>query len=90
MVNVTHHGDHWRTQFLRGLVVIIAVVEEGLQFHFFLLTGFNQKNLGTNFKCEQFHLLIGQRHRCGDHFAVLQQEAHNVGRGAVETGCKFL
>ena len=42
MVNVAHDGDHWRTQFLRGLVVVIAVVEKRLQFHFFLLTGFNQ------------------------------------------------
>ena len=90
VVNVTHHSDHRRTQLLSGLVVVITVVEEGLQFHFFLLTGFDQKNLGTNFKCEQFHLLIRQRHRCGDHFTVLQQEAHNVSRGAVESRCELL
>ena len=90
VVNVTHHGDHWWTQLLRCLVVVIAVVEEGLQFHFFLLTGLNQKNLGTNFKCEQFHLFVRQGHRCRDHFTVLQQEANDVGCSAVKARCKFL
>ena len=63
---------------LQSLVVVIGVVEHGLQFHLFLLTWINEQDFCANFECKQFHLLIGKCHRCSHHLAVLEQIANNV------------
>ena len=75
---------------LQRLVVVVAVVEHRLQLELFLLTGLDEEHLGADLEREQLHLLVGQRHRGGDHLAVLQEEADDVGRGAVQLGGELL
>ncbi len=90
MVNVSHDGDNGWTRLLSCFVFIIAVVEQRLQFHFFLLTWIDKKNVGANFKCEQFHLLVTECHGGRHHFAVLKQEAHDIGCSAIQLRSKLL
>ena len=75
---------------LRLLVVVVVVVEEGLELHLLLLARFHQEQLGAHLEGEQLHLLVRQRHGGGDHLALLEQEADDVGRGAVELGRELL
>ena len=90
VVDVTHHGDHWSARRLQRLVVVVAVVEHRLQFELFLLAGLDEQDLGADLEGEQLHLLVGQRHGGRDHLAVLQQEADDVGRGAVQLRSELL
>ena len=78
------------TPFLQRLVVVVAVVEHRLQLDLLLLTGLDQQQVGADLEREQFHLLVGERHRGRDHLAVLQQEADDVGRGAVQLRSELL
>ena len=75
---------------LQRLVVVVAVVEHRLQLELFLLAGLDQQHLGADLECEQLHLLVGQGHGGRDHLAVLQQEADDVGRGAVQLRSELL
>ena len=84
MVDVTHDGDHGGARRLRLLVVVVAVVEHRLQLDLFLLAGIDEQQLGADLEREQLHLLVGERHRRRDHLAVLEQEADDVGGGAVQ------
>ena len=79
MVDVSHHRDDWRTRTQGLFVVVVAVVEEGLEFNLLLLAGIDEQEFGANIEREQFHMVIGQRLRCRHHLAVVQQELHNVG-----------
>ena len=88
VVDVAHHGDHRRARLLH--LVVVGVVEQLLQFDLFLLTGLDQQDLGADFEREQLHLLVGERHGRGDHLAVVEQEAHDVGRGAVQLRSELL
>ena len=90
VVDVTHDGDDRRTRSLGFLVVVVAVVEQRLQFQFFLLARFDQQQFGADLEGEQFHLLVGERHGGGHHFAVLHEEQHDVGRGAIQTRRELL
>ena len=90
VVDVTHDGDDRSARDLQRLVVVVAVVEHRLQLELFLLTGLDQQQVGADLEREQLHLLVGQRHRGGDHLAVLQQEADDVGRGAVQLRSELL
>ncbi len=56
----------------------------GLELDLLLLAGLDEQDLGADLEREQLHLLVGERHGGRDHLAVLQQEAHDVGRGAVQ------
>ena len=90
VVDVTHDGDDRGARRLQRLVVVVAVVEHRLQLELFLLAGLDQQQLGADLEREQLHLLVGQRHGRGDHLAVLQQEADDVGRGAVQLRSELL
>ena len=90
VIHVAHHGDDRRTRSLQGLVVVVAVVEQRLEFHFFLLAGVDQQQIGSNLERKELHLLVGEGHCCGDHFAVVQQEPNDVGSGAVQLGSELL
>ncbi len=88
VVDVTHHGDHRRTRLLA--LVVVGVVEQLLQLDLFLLTGLDQEDLGADLEREQLHLLVGERHRGRDHLAVVEQEADDVGRRAVQLRSELL
>ena len=90
VVDVTHDGDDRGARHLQRLVVVVAVVEHRLQLELFLLTGLDQQQVGADLEREQLHLLVGERHGGRDHLAVLQQEADDVGRGAVQLGSELL
>ena len=84
VVDVTHDGDDGGANALHRLVVVVTVVEHRLQLELFLLTGLDQQHFGADLEREQLHLLVGERHRRSDHLAVLQQEADDIGRSAVQ------
>ena len=90
MVDVAHHRDYrwaWRLQL--G-VVVVAVVEQRLQLHLFLLTRVDEQNLGADFEGKQLHLLVGERDGRRDHLAVFKQVTNNVGRRAIQFWREFL
>ena len=72
------------------LVLVVAVVEHRLQLDLLLLTGIDEQQLGADLEGEQLHLLVGERHRRRHHLAVVEQESHDVGRGAVQLGSELL
>ena len=71
-------------------LVVVGVVEQLLQFDLFLLTRLDEQDLSAHLEREQLHLLVGERHRRRDHLAVVEQEAHDIGRGAVQLRSELL
>ena len=71
-------------------IVVVVVVEQGLQLQLLLLARLDEEHVGADLEGEQLDLLVGERHRGRDHLAVLQEEAHDVGRGAVQLGAVLL
>ena len=90
MVDVTHDGDDRRPALLQIRVVVVGVVEQGLQLHLLLLAGIDEEDVGADLEGEQLELLVRERHRRRDHLAVLEEEAHHVGGGAVQLGAELL
>ena len=90
VVDVAHDGDDGRARRLQLLVVVVAVVEHRLQLDLLLLAGIDEQQLGADLEREQLHLLVGERHRRRHHLAVVEQEPHDVGRGAVQLGRELL
>ena len=90
VVDVTHDGDDRRAWLLSRFVDVVAVVEQRLKFHLFLLTRFDEKDLGTDVEREEFHLLVGESHGGRDHFAVLHEEANDVGSRAIQARRELL
>ena len=88
VVDVAHHGDHRRPRLL--VLVVVGVVEQRLELDLFLLAGLDEEDLGADLEGEQLHLVVRQRHRRRDHLAVVEQEADDVGRRAVELGAELL
>ena len=88
VVDVTHDGDHRRTRLLA--LVVVGVVEQRLQLDLLLLAGLDEQDLGADLEGEQLHLLVGERHRRRDHLAVVEQEADDVGRRAVQLRSELL
>ena len=84
VVDVTHDGDDRRPRPLRVGVVVVVVVEQRLELDLLLLAGLDEQDVGADLEREQLDLLVGERHGRGDHLALLQQEAHDVGGGAVQ------
>ena len=84
VVDVAHDGDDRRARLLALLVDVVVVVEHRLELELLLLAGLDQEDVSAELEREQLHLLVGQRHGRRDHLAVLQQEAHDVGRGPVQ------
>ena len=88
VVDVTHHRDDRRTGLLE--FVVVGIVEQLLQFDLLLLTGLDEQDLCADLEREQFHLLVGERHRRRDHLTVVEQEPHDVGRRAVQLRSELL
>ena len=78
MVNVTHDGYHRGSRSELLLIVVIAVVEEGLQLEFLLLTGVDEQKVRADIEGEQLHVIVGKGLRSRDHLAVVQQELDHV------------
>ena len=66
------------------VLLVVAVVEQRLETDLLLLAGLDQHDVGTDLQGEQLHLLVREVHRRGDHLAVVEQEADDVGRRAVQ------
>ena len=70
--------------------LVVAVVEQRLELDLLLLTGVDEHDVGADLEGEQLHLVVRQRHRRGDHLAVVEQEADDVGGRAVELRAELL
>ena len=90
VVDVAHHGDDRRPPALRVGIVVIVVVEQLLELELLLLSGFDEQEVRADLEREQLHLLVGERHGRGDHRALLQQVAHDVGGSAIQLGRELL
>ena len=91
VVDVAHHGDDRRARpLLRRRLRRRSSSNSAWQLDLLLLTGIDQPDLGADLGGEQLDHVVGERLRRGDHLALLQQEAHDVGRGAVELGTELL
>ena len=87
VVDVAHDGDDGWTRPQVLLVLLLVVVEVlGLQLGFLLLTRVDQADGRAELSGEQLDHVVAERLGGGDHLALLQQEAHHVGRRAVELG----
>ena len=72
------------------VVVFVVVTEQRLQLELRLLAGLDEQHLGTERLRDELDHLVGERLRAGDHLARVEQEAHEVGRGAVQLGRELL
>src|SRR5205085_2849056 len=89
VVDVAHDGDDRRAgpQVFLGVVL---VAEHGLEGHLLLLAGVDEQDVGAQFGGEQLDHVVGQRLGGRHHLALLEQEADDVGRGAVQLGAQLL
>src|SRR5581483_10182561 len=92
VVDVTHDGDDRRTGLEVGVVLVLLVgeVEQLLELDLLLLTGVDEANLRADLGREQLDHVVRERLRGGDHLALLHEEAHDVGRGAVQLRAEVL
>ncbi len=85
VVDVAHHRDDRWARAEQALVLLLVVLEVlGLELGFLLLAGLDEADLGADLGGEQLDGVVGQRHRGRHHLALLQQEAHDVGRRTVQ------
>ena len=82
VVDMAHDRDDRRARLL--VLLVVAVVEEGLEADLLLLAGLDEHDVGADLQGEQLHLLVREVHRRGDHLAVVEQEADDVRRRAVQ------
>ena len=90
VVDVAEHGDDRGARLQVGVVFLVVVAEQRLQLELGLLAGFDEQHLGTQRLGDELHHLVGQRLRAGDHLAGVEEQAHEVGRGAVQLRCQLL
>ena len=90
VVDVTHDGDDRRPRLEERVVVFVVVAEHRLQLELGLLAGLDEQHLGAERLGDELDHLVGERLRAGDHLARVEQQAHEVGRGAVELGRELL
>ena len=84
------HGDDRRTRLEERVVVFVVVAEQRLQLELGLLAGLDEQHLGAERLGDELDHLVGQRLRAGDHLARVEQQADEVGGGAVELGRELL
>ena len=72
------------------VLLVVGVVEQRLELDLLLLARLDEEDLGADLEGEQLHLLVRQRHRRRDHLAVVEQEADDVGRRAVQLRAELL
>ena len=90
VVDVAHHGDDRGARLQVGVVLLVVVAEQRLQLELGLLAGLDEQHLGAERLGDELDHLVGQRLRAGDHLARVEQQAHEVGRGAVQLGRELL
>ena len=78
------HGDDRRARLEVGVVFLVVVAEQRLQLELGLLAGLDEQHLGAERLGDELDHLVGQRLRAGDHLARVEQQAHEVGGGAVQ------
>ena len=71
-------------------VLVVGDVEHLLELDLLLLAGIDQLDLGADLVGEELDHLVAQRLGGRDHLAVLQQEADDVGRRAVQLRAELL
>src|SRR5205085_12187151 len=72
------------------VIVVVVVPEHALELDLLLLTGVDEEDLGADLGREQLDHVVAQGGGGGDHLALLEQEADDVGRGAVQLGADVL
>ena len=90
VVDVTHHGDDRRARLGERVVFVVVVTQERLQLELGLLAGLDEQHLGAERLGDELDHLVGERLRAGDHLARVEQQAHEIGSGAVQLGCELL
>ena len=91
VVDVTHDGDDRRARLEQRLVLLVVVVaEHRLQLELGLLTGLDEQDLRAELLGDELDHLVGERLRAGDHLARVEQDADEVGAGAVQLGRELL
>ena len=68
----------------RVLVLFVVVTEQRLELELLLLAGLDEEHLGAERLGDELDHLVGERLRARDHLARVEQQAHEVGGGAVE------
>ena len=58
VVDVAHDGDDRRAGPLELRIVVVVVVEEGLELHLLLLAGLDEQHVGAQLEGEQLDLLV--------------------------------
>ena len=66
------------------VVFVVVVAEQRLQLELGLLAGLDEQHLGAERLGDELDHLVGERLRAGDHLARVEQQAHEVGRRAVQ------
>ena len=79
-----------RRQRLVVVVLVVVDVEQLVQLDLLLLARVDEADLGADLGGEQLDHVVGERLGGRDHLALLQQEADDVGRGAVQLGAELL
>ena len=85
--------DRRRTVMQVGVAIVICGVVGVVALsavRAILLTRVDEPDVGADLGREQLDHVVGQRLRGRDHLALLHEEAHDVGRRAVETGPELL
>ena len=89
VVDVAHHGDDRRAR-AQLVFVVVVVAEQGLELGLLLLARLDEQHVGAHLGREQLDHVVAERHRGRDHLALLEQEPHHVGGGAVELRAEVL
>ena len=90
VVDVAHHGDDRRARLEQRFVELVVVAEHRLQLELGLLARLDEQHLGAERLGDEVDHLVGERLRAGDHLARVEEQAHEVGRGAVQLGRELL
>jgi len=93
VIDVAHNGNDRRTmrpRFIRCVVDIFFEHQQLLQLDFLFFTGIDETNRCADFGSKEFDHVVAQRLRSGNHFALLHEEANDVGRRAIHLGAKVL
>ncbi len=91
VVDVAHDGDDRGPRLLIVVLFLFLVAEElRSERGLLLLAGVDQSDLRADLSSEEVDHVVGQRLGRRDHFALEQEEAHDVARGAVQTWAELL
>ena len=72
------------------VVFVVVVTEQCLELELGFLAGLDEQHLGAERLGDELDHLVGQRLRAGDHLTRVEQQADEVGGGAVQLGRELL